>query len=85
MKNPANEKPLLWTILQYCHAAEAPPLPVPFIRTMKNGVKLIMQYHCDVWITFMQHIRAYKVYLCKIYAMNDGTKLVNFDAIYQNS
>ena len=39
-----------------CIVAEAPPLPVSFIRTMKNGVKLIMQHHCDVWITFITFI-----------------------------
>ena len=82
MKNSASEKPILWTILQYCHAAEAPPLPVPFICTMKNGVKLVMQYHCDMWITFMQHIRAYKVRLCQVCAMNDEIKLINFDMQY---
>ena len=85
MKNPASEKPLLWTILQYCHAAEALPLPVSFIRTMNTGVKLIMQHHCDVWITFMQHIKAYKVRLCQVYAINDDTNLVTFDATYQSS
>ena len=80
MKNPVSvETPLLWTVLQYCHAAEAPPLPVLFILRMNNRVKPFLQHHCDVRITFMQHIRDYKVRLCQVYAMNDETKLNNFD------